>query len=677
MHKKVFKFLPILILLLLANTGRADADADFLPDSFDVVVYGGTSAGVIAAVQVARMHKLVVLIEPGGHLGGMSASGLGATDHGDSSAIGGLSMEFYQRVYHNYHGGGLENPGQWKFEPHVAETVFNEMVSEQNIPVLFGERLDLEHGVTFDGGRIKSIILESGREISGTVFIDATYEGDLMASAGVSYTFGRESNDQYDETLNGVQVARSSHHNFSYPVDPYVIPGDPSSGLLPGVHDDGPGVEGSADERIQAYNFRLCMTNVPENRIAWIEPEEYDPLRYELLLRHFDAGLTQIPLHINQGVPNSKSDTNNRGAFSTDNIGMNYAYPDGDYTIREAIIREHEIYQRGLMWTLASNPRVPEGIRNTMLEWGLAADEFVDNNNWPWQLYIREARRMLSDYVMTECDCIRLSSPADPIGMGSYQIDSHNVQRYVDSDGHARNEGDVQVGLQEPYGISYRAIMPAIGECENLLVPVCVSATHVAYGTIRMEPVYMILGHSAGTAAVISIDTRTSVQDLFYPILREVLIHQQQVLPVTLRPSDLPGIVIDDSRAEFEGIWEHSVSVRPFVGDGYLHDGNTGAECTVRFTADIHYPGRYEVRFFYTPHANRATNVRIRIEHAGGTSEMIVNGRETPPIDGMSVSLGCYRFTPENPVVVTITDETADGYVVVDALQILACRDRE
>ncbi len=520
----------VVYLSLLGIEGATGAEQDTTVHSYDVVVYGGTSAGVAAAVQVARMGSSVVVIEPGRHLGGMSSSGLGSTDIGNKAAIGGISFEFYRRVYSYYYGGSLDNPGQWKLEPHVAETVFNGFVEEESIPVLFGERLDLDSGVTMDGRRIESIALESGLIITGTVFIDATYEGDLMAKAGVSYHVGRESNSTYGEILNGVQIGRAIHHNFDLAVDPYLWEGDRSSGLLPGIHDSHPGREGSGDRRIQAYNFRLCTTDVPANSRRWGRPAGYDHRRYEILLRYFDAGLTSIPLLIDYGIPNGKTDVNNRNGFSTDNIGMNYDYPEGDYDTREAIIIDHELYQRGLMWTLAYHPRVPLEVRLVVREWGLAEDEFVDNDNWPYQLYVREARRMISDCMMTEHNCRGNIVAPDSIGMASYTMDSHNVQRYVDENGHARNEGDIQVGGFPPYPISYRSIIPSGDECRNLLVPVCLSASHVAYGSIRMEPVFMVLGQSAGTAAVLANEGATSVQDVRYAALRQQLLDDGQVL---------------------------------------------------------------------------------------------------------------------------------------------------
>lgn len=490
---------------------------------YDVVIYGGTSAGVAAAVQVKRMGKTVIVVHPGKHLGGMTSSGLGATDIGNKQAIGGISREFYRRLGMHY-----RREEAWTFEPHVAESTFNKMLKEAGISAVLLERLDLKQGVRKQNGRIVSLTMESGRRFAGNVFIDATYEGDLMAKAGVSYHVGRESNAVYSETLNGVQTKNAKYHQFKTDVDPYVVPGDSSSGLLPGIHDGGPGAEGSGDHRVQAYCFRMCLTNAPENRLPFPKPKRYDRLRYELLLRYMKAGHWTV-LKLSKAMPNQKTDTNNKGAFATDNIGKNYEYPDGDYNTREQIIEEHRDYQQGLMWFLANDPRVPPTIQKEVNQWGLPKDEFTDNGGWPHELYIREARRMISDYVMTQHDCEGHTEIEDSVGLAAYTMDSHHVQRYA-KNGRVWNEGDVEVGGFPPYAIAYRSIRPKREECKNLLVPVCVSASHIAFGSIRMEPVFMVLGQSAATAACMAIDNETAVQDVNIAELQLRLKNDGQVL---------------------------------------------------------------------------------------------------------------------------------------------------
>ena len=510
---------------------------------YDVVIYGGTSAGVIAAVQVDRLGKSAVLIEPGDHLGGLTSGGLGRTDTGDKSVIGGMSREFYQRLkqyyddasawtYENpqdYSGYQKEADAIWGFEPHVAEQIYNEMLEETDVVVLKNERLDLSSGATVENGRIQAVLLESGKSVYGRMFIDAGYEGDLLARAGVSYAVGRESNDTCNETLNGVQKRKSVNHQLKPGVDPFVVPGDPSSGILPNVQAGDPGEDGQGDHRVQAYCFRMCLTDVPENRLPYPKPDDYDELEYELLFRNFEAGENSLPW-LPGLMPNRKTDTNNRTGFSTDYIGKNYDYPEADYATRDSIVAAHERYQKGLMWTLANHPRVPQHIRDEIARWGLAGDEFVDTGNWPHQLYIREARRMIGAYVMTENDCRRNRIVDDPIGLGSYNMDSHNCQRYITAEGYARNEGNIEVSPGGAYLISYRAITPQQEEIENLLVPVCLSASHIAYGSIRMEPVYMILGQSAATAAVLAIDDQIAVQEVEYDELRKQLLRDKQVL---------------------------------------------------------------------------------------------------------------------------------------------------
>ena len=518
---------------------------------YDVVVYGGTSAGIAAAVHAARSGKSVVLISPQRRLGGMTTNGLGATDSFDNSMIGGVSREFYRRIKTWY-----DNPAAWthgrretfdayrpdddamfRFEPHVAEEVFDDMLRGANVPVVFEQRLVRKaDGLQREGVRLVALrVAPSGDEYRGRMFIDATYEGDLLAAAGVSYVVGRESNAQYDETLNGIQPARNvKNHRFLVAVDPFRTPGDPGSGLLAGVSPEPVGEEGAGDHRVQAYCFRMCMTRTAANRRPFAKPPGYDEARYELLLRNFEAGDERLPFHP-LPMPNGKTDTNNLGAVSTDHIGANYDYPEASDERRAIILADHLAYQQGLMWTLANHPRVPEKVRQQAAEWGLAADEFADNDGWPTEMYVREARRMVSDYVMTEHDCRRRRVADDPVGVGTYNMDSHNCQRYVDANGHAANEGDVQETTRGPYVISYRSIVPRRGEATNLLVPVCMSASHIAYGSIRMEPVFMILGHSAASAACEAIDGDLAVQDVPYARLRERLIAEGQALELPKR----------------------------------------------------------------------------------------------------------------------------------------------
>jgi FAD dependent oxidoreductase len=543
---RIFKLFA-LSLVIAASSGAQTV-------TYDVVIYGGTSAGIIAAVQATRMGKSVVVVAPEEHLGGLSAGGLGFTDTGDKSVIGGLSREFYQRVWSHYDTPDAwkwqkreeyGNKGQgtpamdgaqrtmWIFEPHVAEKVFEDFVTEYKIPVHRNEWLNRTSGVAKRSGRIASVTTLSGRTYTGRMFIDATYEGDLMAAAGVPYHVGREAQATYGERWNGVQTGVLHHrHHFGVlkgSISPYVTPGDPKSGLLPRVSAASPGTFGEADHRIQAYCYRMCLTDRPENRIPFEQPEGYDPRQYELLLRVFEAGWRETFQKFDP-IPNRKTDTNNHGPFSTDNIGMNYDYPDASYERRRAILQEHERYQKGWLYFIANDPRVPADVRDEMRKWGLAKDEFTDNGGWPHQIYVRESRRMLGMFVMTENELLKIRPTPDPVGMGSYTIDSHNVQRYVTSDGAVQNEGDIGVSTNGPYSIAYGALVPRRGQADNLLVPVCVSSSHIAFGSIRMEPVFMVLGQSAATAATLAIDGDVAVQDVPYAQLRERLLKDGQVL---------------------------------------------------------------------------------------------------------------------------------------------------
>jgi hypothetical protein len=536
------------LLFLVSLSARAD---------YDVVVYGGTSAGVTAAVQAKAMGKTAIIVCPDVHLGGLSSGGLGYTDTGNKAVIGGLAREFYHRVWRHYDADSgwrwqkkneYGNKGQgtpaidgaqrtmWIFEPSVAEKVFEDFVREHQIPVHRNEWLDRAKGVKKTGARITSITTLSGKTYTGKMFIDATYEGDLMAAAGVNYHVGREAKRVYGEDWNGVQTGVLHHkHHFGVlkdKISPYVVPGDPSSGVLPRISTEPPGVYGEGDKRVQAYCFRMCLTDHPENRIPFPKPNGYDPKQYELLLRVFNAGWRETFAKFDP-IPNRKTDTNNHGPFSTDNIGMNYDYPEASYERRREIIKEHETYQKGWLYFIANDPRVPADVRDQMRKWGLAKDEFKDNGGWPHQIYVREARRMIGAFVMTENELLKKRPTPDSVGMGSYTIDSHNVQRYITPEGYVQNEGDIGVGLKGPYEIAYGSLVPKRGQADNLLVPVCVSSSHIAFGSIRMEPVFMILGQSAATAAVMAIDAKIAVQDVPYSKLKERLLKDGQILTYT------------------------------------------------------------------------------------------------------------------------------------------------
>lgn len=543
------KFFKVVALVFLSALFSSEVFSQTF--QADVIIYGGTSAAITAAVQAKKMGKSVLVVSPDKHLGGLSSGGLGFTDTGNKAVIGGLAREFYHRLYLHYShdsawkwqkreeygnkGQGTpaidgENRTMWIFEPHAAERVFEDFVSENQLEIHRNEWLNRESGVAMKDGKIVSISTLSGKVYQGKVFIDATYEGDLMAAVGVSYHVGREGNSTYGESWNGVQVGVYQHrHYFKDSISAYKIPGDPSSGLLPEISPNPPGKNGDGDRLLQAYNFRMALSRNPDNRVPFPKPANYNPARYELLARIYAAGWTET-FEKYDPIPNLKTDTNNHGPFSTDYIGKNYDYPEASYARRREIIKEHEDYQKGLMYFLSHDPRVPKEVRNEMSHYGLAKDEFTDNDNWPHQIYVREARRMIGTYVMTEHDVLGVKKVPQPIGMGSYSLDSHNTQRFVTPGGFVQNEGDIGVHPKQPYSISYGTLIPKREECTNLLVPVCVSSSHTAFGSIRMEPVFMILGQSAAAAAALAIDENISVQDLDYAKLRKVLLEEKQVL---------------------------------------------------------------------------------------------------------------------------------------------------
>jgi len=671
-------------------------------ETYDLVVYGGTSAGVIAAVQAKKMGKSVIIVGPDIHLGGLSSGGLGYTDTGNKAVIGGLARNFYHRVWVEYQKDStwawqrpeaFGNKGQgtvamdkdertmWIFEPSVAEKVFEDYVKEYGLTVLRDEWLDRAKGVRVENGRITQITMLSGKSFAGKMFIDATYEGDLLAAAGISYHVGREANSVYGEEWNGNQVGILHHgHHFGAvkkPISAYKVPGDPSSGLLPRISPEPPGVRGEGDKRVQAYCYRWCATDHPDNRIPFPKPANYDAAQYELVVRVLDAGWRQT-FHKFDLLPNRKTDTNNHGPFSFDNIGMNYDYPEASYERRKEILAEHRTYQQGLLWFLANDPRVPADVREEANRWGLPKDEFKDNGHWPHQIYVREARRMVGAFVMTENELTKKKPTPDSVGMGSYTIDSHNVRRYVTPEGNVQNEGDIGVPIS-PYSIAYGALVPKRGEIANLFAPVACSATHIAYGSIRMEPVFMILGQSAATAAVLAIDGNLAVQDVPYAALRARLLADGQVLEHesskekpkghgSAKPAaSLPGVTVDDDEAVLTGGWKPSSANGGFVGSGYRHDDKgAGGAASAAFIGKLPAAGKYEIRLSVVPNANRSRNALVRIHHADGVADVRADLSGAGAQAGL-LSLGKFRF-PAGPAKVIVSNEGATGYVLIDAV---------
>ena len=527
----------LLLLLCLSLIGVLHAE------TYDVVVFGATSGGVVAAVQVAREGKTVVLLEPGKHVGGMTAGGLGWIDIKGTASTGGVAREFMERVIQHYAAEHIDtkqfgNSG-WVVEPHVAENVYLDMLREAKVPVEYGYKLA---SAAKTGARITAITSEAHKTIEGKMFIDASYEGDLMARAKASYIIGREARAKYNEPLAGISPEPATGLDRKLRIDPYVKPGDPASGLIPLVQAGAIGNAGDASPAIQDYNYRLCMTRDPANRLPIAPPADYDPKQYELVGRFFTASAalgTTFALEKNKDykssvlkmdrIPHGKTDTNNGGRISTDYAGYSQDYPEASYAEREKIAKAHENYMRGYLHFLATDERVPQNVRDEMKTWGLAKDEFTDNGGWPFQLYVRQARRLVGEYVMTQHDALRKTQFDDSVGMASYSLDSHICRRIVDG-GIVIQEGGFYQAIPGPYPISYRALIPKAAECENLLVPACCSASHVAYASVRMEPVFMILGQSSASAAVQAIDEKTSVQKIDVKKLQERLTQDKQVL---------------------------------------------------------------------------------------------------------------------------------------------------
>ncbi|MCI0458938.1 MAG: FAD-dependent oxidoreductase [Gemmataceae bacterium] len=683
-HSRTILFALLLGTVVVIPQARPQEKEKGKPRSVDVVVYGATPAGIIAAITVAREGKSVVLLEPGKHLGGMITGGLCATDTGNRAGIGGYSREFFKRVRDYYvkkYGPKSEQVKDcsdgFRPEPHVAKLVFEEMLKEAKVKVVFGcGSLGLSV-LASDPPRISGVITRHG-EFNAQVYIDATYEGDLLATARVSYTVGREGRDKYNESLAGVQE-HSKFHQFPVKVSPFAA-GDK---LLPLVQPGPAGRAGEGDRKVQAYNFRLCLTQRPDLRLPWPKPASYDPKRYELLARYLKArpdvkfGQLCNPVKL----PNGKTDTNNNGPISTDHIGANWDYPKANDARRKAIFDDHVAYTQGFFYFLSTDPRVPKKLQAEVSSWGLSKGEHVDTNGWPQQLYIREARRMIGEYVMTQRDLMEERFKKDSVGLGSYNTDSHHVQRVQTKDGSVINEGDFQVRVQ-PYAIPYRCLVPKRKAISNLLVPVCVSSSHVAYGTIRMEPVYMILGQASGVAAMLAIDGKTSVQEVPVEKLQAKLKAQKAVLSPDeiksasgvrgLDPAKLAGIVVDDTQATKTGAWVASTSAGPFVGEGYLHDGNEGQGTRrVRFTPKLPKAGQYEVRLFYSPHANRATNVKVVIRHVEAEAQTTVRVNQRLPLkeQGRGVRVGVFAFEAGERGWVEVQNDGADGFVIADAVQ--------
>lgn len=654
----------ILLFLLFAFGSSTAKGQKATPSHVDVCIYGGTSAGVIASYTAKQMGKTVLLIEPGNHLGGLSSGGLGFTDIGNKYVVTGLAKDFYRRIGTHY--GQLE---QWIFEPHVAENTFQSYISQANIKVLYHYRLS---NVIREGNTIKSIVLESSGStasaqlISAKIFIDCSYEGDLMAKAGVSYTIGREANTTYNETYNGVQLLNG--HQFPDHIDPYRIKGDSTSGLIWGISSNKLMPQGTGDKKVQAYNYRICLTNNPANRIPINRPVGYDSTHYELLVRLIEAQKNKLSLNdyfIWSAMPCQKTDINNRNGFSTDMIGTNYAYPDGSYQVRNQYINDLKLYTQGLLYFFGHDERLPLLLRRQMLQWGYPKDEFKDNNNWSFQPYIRETRRMIGAYVMTQANCTGKVRVTDSIAMAAYTMDSHNCDRLVVNH-MVKNEGNIEIPGFPPYPLSYQALLPKQQECNNLLVPVCLSASHIAYGSIRMEPIFMVLAQVAGVAARIAIDNNIAVQNVNYQKINSIIKNNP-----LLDGREAEQVIDNQNRdVTIKGNWITKKG-NAYGPDMLYLDSHGKSTATVRFYPKKSTHGTFKLYSYYTASPAGADTTGIKIFDGRKVhlqtlikSDIKVQGQTS----GEWVFLGTFVLSEKNRPYVEIGNNGSPGIIAADAV---------
>ncbi|HZV35186.1 MAG TPA: FAD-dependent oxidoreductase, partial [Verrucomicrobiae bacterium] len=656
------------LLILMAFSASAHAATNNLFQS-DICVYGGTSGGVIAAVAAARLGKKVALVCVNNHPGGMTSSGLGVTDVGDFPAsIGGLAAEFYSRVGQAY---GSNGPVYW-FEPHVAEQTFLQMLNGAGVKLYTHMQLA---SVTMSNLVITQITMTDGTAFAAKEFIDASYEGDLMAQSQVTYTWGREGTNVYGESLAGVFV-----NSVQYDCDPYVVPGNQASGLLPLIQSNAPGTIGQGDQRMQTYNFRLCLTQTVTNQIPITPPTNYSEATYELLHRYINAYVASngsVPLNrlidVQTLIPNNKTDINAYADVSTDFIGYNWAYPTNAAAGRQLIYQQHKDYIAGLLYYLATSTNVPLNVRTNMQSYGYAADEFQDNGGWPYDMYVREARRMISDYVMLQQDALGTRAATDPIALGNYTLDCHPDARLA-VNGVAVWEGAIGVSIPEPFPVSYRSIVPATGQCQNLFSTFCLSASHVGFASLRTEPVFMELSHAAGDAASFAIDDQVPVQQVSYQKLSAQLLADGQLLSWNAaQPIGTNGIILtvtNTSGLSYSSGWSVGANSGgwPLPNGTYWHDGNSGKGTKfVRFTPSIPTNGYYDVYIWWVYASNRATNAPLRISSTSATNTVYIN-QQINCTNWVKIASSNY-FVAGTSGSVTVSNFNTTGYVVANAVR--------
>jgi hypothetical protein len=657
----------------------------------DVIVYGATPGGFCAAIAAAREGASVMLLEPTGHVGGVNTGGLCFSDSNQTvrSTMLGLFEEWHARIEKDYQQRGVTLPYKvsekdhkhWTYEPHVAAKITQQMLDEAGVKVM--TRQVLKSAIK-DGTRITKLIT-SGGEFEAKMFIDATYEGDLMAAAGVSWTIGREGRKAFGESLAGKQ----------YPKQKMAMSGLGADGKpLPFITTTDAGPDEDGDKNVMIYSFRLCVTKDSANRVPFPKPANYDPARFEVLRRYFAQEKRPHLLWDLYPLPGNKFDANNGigKQFSMGLMGACNGWSEADEVGRAKVWEAHKQYTLEMHHFLSTDPSVPAAIREEYAQIGLCRDEFADYDHWSPQLYVREGRRMIGASIVSQKDIMEEPKKDDAIVVSSFPIDSHDCQR-VGTAKFVINEGTIMPvhvpGRKHGYAyhIPYRAITPKAAECANLLVPVALSCTHVGISSIRVEPTWMILGQSAGIAAALSAKQNLAVQKLPYPALRERLLAQKQVLdlPVlaelppepkgamSIDPKTLPGIVLDDEQAELKGEWSHSSGFKPHIGTGYLHDDKRGdGESTAVFRFKAPETARYDLRMAYSAHETRATQVPLTIQHGKTVVEVLVDQTQPIPAGTAFRSIGKVELQKDLETTLTVRNAGTDGFVILDALQLVA-----
>lgn len=660
-------------------------------DRADVIVYGSTPGGFCAAIAAAREGASVILLEPTAHVGGVNTGGLCFSDSNQTvrSTVMGLFDEWHRRVEADYQSRDVKLPYEvavkdqthWTYEPHVAMRVTRAMLDEAGVAVLTKQPL---LRVEKEGVRIRAIVTEQGT-FEAKTFVDASYEGDLLAAAGVSWTIGREGRAEFGESLAGKQ----------YPKKKMEISGFDDAGKpLPLITTTDAGPEEAGDDKVMVYSFRLCLTRNPANRVPFPRPDRYDPARFEVVRRYFAVEKRPVLLWDLYPLPGEKFDANNGigKQFSMGLVGAANGWSEGDAADRAKIWEEHRQYTLELYHFLTTDPAVPRNLREQLGELGLCQDEFPETGHWSPQLYVREGRRMRGMFVLSQKDILETPEKEDPVVVSSFPIDSHDCQRIALPDGGVINEGTIFPvrmagrGHGYPYQIPYRSLLPKPEECDNLVVPVALSCTHVGISSIRVEPTWMILGQSAGIAAALAAQKDLPVQQLPYADLREHLLAAGQVLdlpvlpdlpptpkgPVSIDPKGLPGIVLDDEAAELTGSWSHSTNFKPHVGTGYLHDdavGDGNASATFRFR--VPKSARYEVRMAYSAHETRSGKVPVSIRSGGSATEITVDQTIPLPPGEAFRTIGEAAFLAGAESTITLTNRDTDGFVILDAFQLV------